>query len=397
MLQVVDVAEFYAPQGGGVRSYIEQKWAAAAALGVDLTVIAPGPRDDCAARAGGRLITLAGPPERFDPRYHRFGSARAIHAVLDARRPAVVEASSPWAGGAAVASWQGAAVKALILHQDPVAVYGHSLFDRWLDPATIDRLAAPLWRRLRRLAGACATTVVAGPSLARRMAAQGLPGVACVPFGVDAAPFAPDLRDAGTRADLLRACGQDEDATLMVAVARHHPEKRLGTLIDTTRLLNRPGTGDAGRGFGLVIFGDGPLRPWVTRTARRVPQVHLAGRLADRHALARALASADLMLHGGAAETFGLAMGEALRVGLPLVVPARGGAADLADPAWAETYPPGDAAGAAAAVRRLTARPQAPLRAAAVAAGARLPTPADHFAALFAHYRTLLAQVGRAE
>jgi len=43
-VKIVDVAEFYAERGGGVRTYVNQKLAAAAAAGHEAVVIAPGPR-----------------------------------------------------------------------------------------------------------------------------------------------------------------------------------------------------------------------------------------------------------------------------------------------------------------------------------------------------------------
>lgn len=55
--------------------------------------------------------------------------------------PDVVEASSLWTGARAV-NLQGRAAKALVMHQDPVAVYPHSLFDRWLKPDTISTASA---------------------------------------------------------------------------------------------------------------------------------------------------------------------------------------------------------------------------------------------------------------
>jgi hypothetical protein len=72
---------------------------------------------------------------------------------------------------------------------------------------------------------------------------------------------------------------------------------------------------------------------------------------------------------------------------LPLVVPSEGGCSDAADPAWSETYAPGDSIGARDAISRLLARDQNQLRLAAI--GARrthIASPAEHFEQLFALY-----------
>jgi alpha-1,6-mannosyltransferase len=141
---------------------------------------------------------------------------------------------------------------------------------------------------------------------------------------------------------------------------------------------------------GLVVYGDGPLRPWIERAARRTPGVHLAGFTRDRAELARAIASADGLLHGSAAETFGLSVAEALWAGCPVVVPDRGGAAQLYRPELGETYTPGDAHGCAAAITRLLGRDRHELGLAARAhAAARVPDLDTHFARLFALYSAL--------
>jgi alpha-1,6-mannosyltransferase len=73
----------------------------------------------------------------------------------------------------------------------------------------------------------------------------------------------------------------------------------------------------------LVVAGDGPLRGRLERRAARdrLP-VTFAGFLPGRAELAALLASADVALAPGPAETFGLAGLEALACGTPVVVSA---------------------------------------------------------------------------
>jgi alpha-1,6-mannosyltransferase len=141
--------------------------------------------------------------------------------------------------------------------------------------------------------------------------------------------------------------------------------------------------------LGLVIVGDGMDRARIERAAARSPHVHLAGAIRDRQALASVLASADGLVHGGDAETFGLVPAEALASGLPLVLPDRSGSAQLADPAFTESYRSGDTASAAAAIARLLARDPGTLKAAARQAAAKVRSDAEHFAQLFEHFTEL--------
>ena len=383
-MKLVDVAEFYAEKGGGVRTYVDRKLRAGAALGHEVVVVAPGPRDFEESREGGRIVWVKSPPIPLDPRYRLFVSPSALHAVLDREQPDVVEGSSPYGGGWAVATWRGAAKKSLIHHQDPVAVFGHSLLDRHLSGAAIDAAFFPIWTALRRLARRYDTTVVAGEWLRERLDAFGIPRVAAVPFGIEPEPFLEARPDPALRRQLVARAGVAPDAPLLVCVSRHHPEKRLPTLIRAVHRVNRATP------LALAIFGDGPSRPAVERAARKGPGVYVAGYTRDRAELAAAVATADALLHGSAAETYGLVLAEALCAGTPLIAPDAGGGGDLARPEHSETYRAGDVEGCAAAIRRLLVRDPAALAAAARAdAATRIRTLDQHFAALFEHYADL--------
>jgi len=122
-MKIIDVAEFYAERGGGVRTYIHHKLAAAKAAGHEMVIVAPGPKDGCEERLGGRIEWIASRPMPLDARYYLLLDNKAVHAVLNREKPDVVEGSSPWAGGWMVARWPGWALKSFIFHQDPVAVY----------------------------------------------------------------------------------------------------------------------------------------------------------------------------------------------------------------------------------------------------------------------------------
>src|SRR5690606_2679028 len=167
---------------------------------------------------------------------------------------------------------------------------------------------------------------------------------------------------AAKRAELLLRCGLDHSGKLLVSVSRHHPEKRVGTLLDALAILRAQGASLPK--VGLVLYGDGPLRRWVEARAARIGGIYVAGFSADPDDIPLSLASADAFVHGSAAETYGLVVAEAICAGLPIVVPDAGGAADLADPSYAEIYPAGDAAACAAAIRRVLHRDPATLSAA---------------------------------
>jgi alpha-1,6-mannosyltransferase len=179
---------------------------------------------------------------------------------------------------------------------------------------------------------------------------------------------------------------------LLVCISRHHPEKRLHVVLRAFEIAARE------RPLALVVLGSGPLKERIEATASQIAGVHLAGFVDDRPWIARTLASADAMVHGSAAETFGFVIAEAMCSGTPVIVPDRGGAFELADPSYAETYPSGDITGCADAINRLLARDRAELsQAARTASLQRIKTTAQHFEALFDLYGDLTPPQVRAK
>jgi alpha-1,6-mannosyltransferase len=388
-MKVADVSEFYSEQGGGVRTYVLQKLAASARLGHETVIIAPGKEDREEPRPGGKILWVKAPVLAVDPRYHIFTRGEGVFRALTREAPDVVEGSSPWRGGWLAGRWPGTAVKSLVMHADPVAVYAHTFLGHYLSRERIDGLFGWFWSYLRRLNAPFDTTVVAGAWLAERFESFGLKGLATVPFGIDRTPFHAGLRDETLRADMLKACGLGPDARLLLSVGRHHPEKRLPVLIEAVGRANKSFRAP----IGLYLVGDGLARAAVERASARVPHTYVAGKVSDRDQIARMMASADALIHGSGCETFGLAVAEALCCGAPMIVPSAGGARDLAAPDYAEVYPLGDAAGAAMAIKRLLSRDRETLSQAALAAAeSRIGTADAHFDRLFALYETLVRQ-----
>jgi len=382
-MNIVDVCGFYSETGGGVRSYVHHKLDAAARAGHDLTVIAPGAEDRVEPRRGGRIAWVKSPLMPFDANYRRFSGRQAVWRVIDAAAPDIVEGSSPWGSGALAGGWPGRAARALIFHQDFVAGYPYTAFGGLLSRPRIDALFALYWAHLKRLSARFDVTVTGGAWLAERLAAFGVHNPLAVPFGIESGRFSPSLRDEALRREMLKQCGAPESGRLLLAVGRFHPEKRHGTIIEgfARARAARPD-------LALFVVGDGLARAGVERLARRHGGIHLAGAVADRDGLARLYASADALVHGSGAETYGLVVAEAIASGLPVIAPDVGGAAELARAAGSPCYALGDARACAEAILASVngSRGVRPASAAGVSSSE------SHFAALFALYERLIAR-----
>jgi alpha-1,6-mannosyltransferase len=377
-VKIADVSAFYAPQGGGVRVYVEEKLVWAPKLDHDLVVIAPGPETRTERRgAGARIEWIESPPLPVDRRYHYFRGAETVQALLDRERPDLVEASSPWRTAQIVRWWQGPAPRSLVMHADPIAAYGYRWLGGLATTTTIDRLFALPWAYLRNTAQGFDRVVTASESFSRRLATQGLRNVVTHAMGVQHGLFSPALRDEALRAELLASCGLPPEATLLLGVGRLSPEKRWPLVIDAVRAAAQAAP------VGLILIGDGAERERIARKAAALPNVRLYGRVADREALARMLASGDALIHGCDAETFSIAAAEARASGLKLIAPDRGGAADHARASGGLIFRSGNAADAARAIADF-------VRAERVAAPAFGRTMESHFRDLFADYEALV-------
>ena len=390
-MKIVDVCEFYSPTGGGVRRYINQKLALADKFGHQLTVIAPGAETRTEKAHGGTIAWIKSPHLPFDRNYRMFWGAGEVWRALDELQPDLVEGSSPWRGGWLAARWPGKAVKVFFMHADPVAVYPQTFLGGLLGPERVDRLFGFFWNYLNSLNSNYDAAIVTNPALKERFSGFGLENIEVAPFGVERSKFSPDFYDVTARREMLATCGLAEDAALLIAVGRHHPEKRLRTVIQAVTRAQ------ASRKIGLYIAGDGFLRAWVERWAQGASNVYVAGQINDPEQLATVMASADALIHGSAAETFGLVLAEALCSGTPLILPDAGASATFAGEGYAETYRAGDAAdGARAILKLLSGDRAAQSKAAAAAADAQVFNVEQHFARLFEIYERIVAERTRA-
>jgi alpha-1,6-mannosyltransferase len=381
-VKIVDICAFYAPGGGGVRTYIDQKLAIGPMLGHEIVIVAPGDEDRTEWRNhGARIEWLSSPQFPLDRKYRFFSDASALRRLLNREMPDFVEASSPWRSATAVAEWKREVPRALVMHSDPLAAYAYRWLEHLMSPQTVDRRLDRGWRYLRRLDRSFDLVISASASLTERLTRGGLQNVVTNPMGVEPDVFSPLLRDVALRARLLERCALPANATLLLGVGRHAPEKRWPLVIEgvMAAAFDQP--------IGLVLVGDGRERDRLIRLINGNPHIHLLAPIHERKALARLMASCDALVHGCEAETFSMVAAEAAASGLPLIVPDRGGAADHALRTGGLRYRSGDPTDAARAIRQFVLCGSTPR-------SSEVRTMFDHFQALFVHYARLAADIG---
>jgi alpha-1,6-mannosyltransferase len=267
-----------------------------------------------------------------------------------------------------------------------MAAYAQRWFEGVASHERIERAFAWYTRYMGRFLQHYDAVVTNGPALEKRLRARGLRIDAAMPLGIERTHFSPSLRDEALRRAMLAQLGLPEDGLLLLGLGRHHPEKRWPVVIDA---VERAG---ARLPVGLMLLGQGVMTPKLEKRIAGSPHVRLFRPVYDRERLARIMASADALIHGSEAEPFGLVASEAMASGLPLIVPASGGCAEVADPLSAELYAPRDAGACADAIARLHTRDRTLLRRAAVVASARVRSDREHAAELMAYYERLAGE-----
>ena len=141
----------------------------------------------------------------------------------------------------------------------------------------------------------------------------------------------------------LRAELRLEPRQLLIgAVGRLHPSKGMDVLISAFKA-------SAPRDAVLVIVGEGPQRAALERLVGGDPRIHFTGYRAD---VARLLHDLDLFVSPSREESFGLAILEAMRAGLPIVSSATEGPREVFGAQPVDWVTPSSVTEMAAALKR---------------------------------------------
>ena len=385
-MRILDLGEFHSERGGGVRSYATGLMDAAAARGHEFILVAPGPADSDQLVRGGRILRYRAPRMPYDGTYHFPYRLGLMRRWVNRLRPDVLQISSPYLPWLAARELR-VPVRSYIYHSDPIGAYVAPLTERW--PWPLRGAATDVaWRWMRSVCNSCDVTVVAAEWLRAELRRHGVERVRAVPFGIAHENFDCGRRSAAVRSRWAGAGAAENAAPLLLIAGRLALEKRQARLVRAIAKLSES------RPVSLLILGDGPESARLRRLAERIlPQTRFLPFTRDAAEYAELLASADALVHGSCCETYGFVLVEALASGTPLVVPDRGGAAQLAsDDSHVKYAADASEAEIAQAIAHLLDRPRQPTRHAAREAARRHPSRQEHYDGLFALYDELLAR-----
>ncbi len=319
-MKICDVTQFYSPVSGGVKRYIHEKIRYLRAHTGDAhLLIVPGERDERREEDRCTVCTVRSPLLSRKSRYRALVRLGALDAILERERPDVIECGDPYQ-----VAWRTAGTaRALGI---PTLAFYHSHFPeaylrgaaRWLGSRGARRVMEGAQCYVRALYNGFGATLVPSPGLATLLREWGVENVQPVDLGVDTATFCPALGSgleerAATRAELgLPPAGE---RLLLFYAGRLAAEKNTRTLFQAFERLHRARPGR----FHLLVVGDGLQRRHVRSLQAGTGEVTWLPYCADSARLARLYRSADLFVHPGVQETFGLAALESQACGTPVV------------------------------------------------------------------------------
>ncbi len=345
-MRIAQLANFVGPTSGGMKVVIETLGKGYVDAGHTRIFVSPGARDEIVETEAGILVSVRAP--KVTDQYRMIFQPWRVLDVLDRFRPTSIEVSDKWTLSPAARWAQKRSVGSVLFsHErlsDMLAMWARRSFG----------VEAVVGGLNRRLANAFDTVVVTSRFAADEFDNTGAE-LELVPLGVDLETFNP------------RAGEPVDDGVLKFCyVGRLSHEKSPQLAVETVVELHR-----RGHRVRLDLYGTGPDRAELQRAAGDAP-VFFQGFVAGRDEVARRIAAADISLSVCPAETFGLAVLEALACGTPVVTSNRGGAHELVDVTSGASGDPNPAA-LADAVESLLPRLGPDLRAAARARAERYP------------------------
>ncbi len=257
------------------------------------------------------------------------GFTLRIRHILEEIQPDVVHVASPFVlGWRAIQAANSLGLPTVSVYQTEVPAYAARYRIPWAEEL--------LWQHVDRMHKASTLTLVPSSFCKEQLRGRGIKRLKTWRRGVDMERFRPERRDEGLRRQIA-----PQGERLIGFVGRVAAEKQIE---DLQVLDGLPGT-------RLVIIGTGPQEESLRKV---LPNAHFAGfRSGDD--LGRHVASLDVFVHPGEAETFCQTIQEAMAAAVPVVAVGRGGPLDLVDAGrtgW--LYRPGDLDGLRSAVQHLT-------------------------------------------
>lgn len=312
MIHICDVVQSHSPVSGGVKRYLTNKIRVFAGRSdVRHTAVVPAGADRIRTQGRSRIHEVRSPYLIGSKGYRLLVNGPRIERIIAAERPGVVEVDSAypsaWMALGAGRRW-GCRVTAFY-HSDYPRALG-DLVDRNLPRFAARPLVGAIDRYLAALYNRMDLALVSTRTFQETLHGLGVRRVARVPLGANTEVF---FRRNGREA-VFRRLDIPPEARLLLYVGRLAAMKNIDVLLGMMDHLPREA-----RPCRLLVVGDGEyLHEVRSRSDARKDILRLEYQ-SDPERLAEIYSAADLFVHAGRKETFGLVSVEAQACGTRVV------------------------------------------------------------------------------
>lgn len=313
-MKICDATQFYSEVGGGVGRYLKEKRAYIRRQGRDShLLLVPGERTRKTRDEAGTLIEIGSPLINRTSRYRVMLNLARAEELLSQENPDLIESGDPYHLG-----WRLVALGQTL--QVPVVGFYHSHFpEAYLRTAlkyggrlARDRILDWARRYIVQLYNQYDATVVPSKELRDLLEEWGVGNTHFLHLGVDSQVFSSDP-DPGLDTSTLPTL--DPERFWLLYVGRLAGEKNTRVLLQAFEILEHQHPGV----FGFIVIGDGALRPHLEHSRSGIECFHWLSYCSDSRLLAEWYRRADLFVHPGIYETFGLVALESQSCGCPVV------------------------------------------------------------------------------
>ncbi len=312
-MKICDATQFYSEVGGGVRRYLTEKRSYIRDHTNDEHVlIVPGERTEVIREGRLTTCTVASPKINASSRYRILFNVQSAKQMVFAEKPDIIESGDPYHLGWSMLD----AAQQLNI---PIAGFYHSHFPeaylrtvlKYCGPWLRDVVMAYAEDYICRLYGSLDLTLVPSEFLAKVLEGWGVGNTEPVHLGVNTQIYHPMARNPEVR----KSMGISADSRLLLYVGRLAGEKNTVTLLKSIEWLHQHGPKD----LEFLIIGDGAQQPALLRARERNSRLHWISYCNDPVQLADYYRAADLFVHPGVCETFGLVALESQACACPVI------------------------------------------------------------------------------
>lgn len=317
-MKICDITQFYSPLSGGVKRYLNNKisFIREHNMGEHITLV-PGPENSVSEDGGLKHYFIKSPPLPFSGSYRILLNKKRIDQIIMDEKPDLIEIGDAY-------QLARMAVSLAKKHKIPAVAFYHSDYPRALGN-TVHRFAGgwaakPLEALLKvytaNLFNKMDSTLVASRQNMDILKACGVRSLDHVPIGIDTDVFSPRA-DAAV---LRKENGVPEGACLLLYAGRISPDKNIKALVSMMSefiALDK-------NNYYLWVVGGGRSLKWMKKKTAKMDNVRLIEYCNNSDELACYYSAADLFIHPGMKETFGLTLLEAQSSGTPAVSVSRG-------------------------------------------------------------------------